>query len=134
MSRVYTCPRSTATRVISIVHDTTPTWRADAKWEYVRTNPHEKEIMHAFEAAHIEYGRCDYAICNGRIEFWEINTNPSFAGPVDSYSQESLEQQRWVATQVGEALAALDTVPRSGHIPINLRWQPGSLNAMSAIT
>lgn len=115
-------------------HDTTPTWRAEEKWDYVKTNPHRDEIMKAFEAANIEYGRCDYAICNGRIEFWEINTNPSFAGPVDSYSPESLEQQRWVAAQVSEALTALDTVSESGHVPIKLHWQPGCLNAEAAVT
>ena len=44
--------------------------------EYVRTNPHRHELMAIFELARIEFGRIDYAVRNGRIQVWEINTNP----------------------------------------------------------
>jgi len=44
--------------------------------EYVRTNPHRKELMAIFELARIEFGRIDYALREGKIQVWEINTNP----------------------------------------------------------
>ncbi len=33
-------------------------------------------IRSAFELADIDYGRADYAVVNGRVEVYEINTNP----------------------------------------------------------
>ncbi len=44
--------------------------------EYVRTNPHREELMAIFELARIEFGRIDYALRAGKIQVWEINTNP----------------------------------------------------------
>ncbi|MGE4542918.1 MAG: hypothetical protein AB7D06_02300 [Pedobacter sp.] len=45
--------------------------------DYLHSNPHEKELRAIFDLARIEYGRIDYGLCNGRIQVWEINTNPS---------------------------------------------------------
>jgi hypothetical protein len=44
--------------------------------EYVRTNPHRDVIQKAFEIAETEFGRIDYGLVDGRIEIYEINTNP----------------------------------------------------------
>jgi len=43
---------------------------------YQKDNPHEEQLMSVFKAAGIEYGRIDYGVCNGRVQIWEINTNP----------------------------------------------------------
>jgi hypothetical protein len=45
--------------------------------DYLNTNPHEKELMAIFDLARIDYGRIDYGLYKGRIQVWEINTNPS---------------------------------------------------------
>jgi hypothetical protein len=45
--------------------------------EYVRGNTHADEIEPIFSLAGIDYGRIDYALLDGRIETWEINTNPT---------------------------------------------------------
>lgn len=47
--------------------------------DYLRTNPHEAEVRRAFELAKIEYGRIDYSLSNGKLQIWEINSNPMFA-------------------------------------------------------
>ena len=44
---------------------------------YLDANPHESELREIFELADIEYGRIDYGIKGGRIQVWEINTNPT---------------------------------------------------------
>jgi hypothetical protein len=44
--------------------------------EYIRTNPHEEQLREIFAVARIDYGRLDYGVAEGRIETWEINTNP----------------------------------------------------------
>lgn len=43
---------------------------------YVQTNPHESRLLSIFDMARIEYGRIDYAVVDGRIQVFEINTNP----------------------------------------------------------
>lgn len=48
--------------------------------DYIRSNPHRDQVRRAFEIASIEYGRADYGVVNGRLQFYEINTNPQFPG------------------------------------------------------
>jgi len=44
--------------------------------EYIATNPHEALLRPIFSLARIDYGRMDYAMVDGRIQVFEINTNP----------------------------------------------------------
>ncbi len=48
----------------------------EEEWRYVQQNPHKKELQRIFRLARIDYGRVDYGIFRGRIQVWEINTNP----------------------------------------------------------
>jgi hypothetical protein len=45
--------------------------------EFVRTNPHERELREIFAIAGVGYGRIDYAVQDGRIRTWEINLHPT---------------------------------------------------------
>lgn len=47
-----------------------------AERAYVNENPHAEEMMRAFEIGGIEWGRADYGVVGGKIQLWEINTNP----------------------------------------------------------
>ncbi|MBW2447463.1 MAG: hypothetical protein JRG83_16260 [Deltaproteobacteria bacterium] len=49
--------------------------------EYNEKNPHAEELLRAFEIAGIDYGRVDYTIVGGRIQIYEINTNPQITVP-----------------------------------------------------
>jgi len=42
----------------------------------LRTNPHAEHLKKVFDVAGIEYGRADFGIYRGRIQVYEINTNP----------------------------------------------------------
>ena len=44
--------------------------------DYLVRNPHAAELARIFEIAGIDYGRADYGIVDGRIQIFEINTNP----------------------------------------------------------
>jgi hypothetical protein len=44
---------------------------------YIDANPHSEALRRAAALARIEYGRVDYGVAGGRVEVWEINTNPS---------------------------------------------------------
>lgn len=43
---------------------------------YLRGNPHAEEIAAIFRLANIDYGRIDYGLKGGRLQVFEINTNP----------------------------------------------------------
>jgi len=45
--------------------------------DYIQTNPHEEQLRQIFDLAHVDYGRIDYSIKNGRVQTWEINLNPT---------------------------------------------------------
>src|SRR5690606_3527374 len=44
--------------------------------QYQKQNPHEAALREIFELAGYDYGRIDYAWCDGRPVVWEINSNP----------------------------------------------------------
>lgn len=48
-----------------------------AQNDYFNGSPDVDALMQLFALAHIEYGRMDYCIVDGRIEVFEINTNPA---------------------------------------------------------
>lgn len=56
--------------------DVVPEEQAREELEYVTGNPHAEQLMKIFELARIQFGRIDYSLHNGRIQVWEINTNP----------------------------------------------------------
>lgn len=56
-------------------------WMLDAEREFLASFPHEAEVRDRFDAAGITYGRIDYAMVNGHLETFEINTNPSWIKP-----------------------------------------------------
>ncbi|HYI44885.1 MAG TPA: hypothetical protein VE174_05400 [Actinomycetota bacterium] len=43
---------------------------------YIRENPHAETIRRIAALAGVEYGRIDYSMKDGRLQVWEINTNP----------------------------------------------------------
>ena len=45
--------------------------------DFVRTNPHQEHLKKIFQIANIGYGRADYGIVDGKLQIYEINTNPS---------------------------------------------------------
>lgn len=47
---------------------------------FIRENSEAGEIKKIFDLANIEYGRIDYGLMNGKIQVWEINTNPTIGG------------------------------------------------------
>jgi hypothetical protein len=47
------------------------------EWEYVQTNPHERELREIFAIAGVDYGRIDYSVQDGHIRTWEINLHPT---------------------------------------------------------
>lgn len=50
--------------------------QVEEELEFLRANPHRAQLRMIFALAGIHYGRIDYTLHRGRIQVWEINTNP----------------------------------------------------------
>jgi hypothetical protein len=90
--------------------------RIQEEREYVATNPHERQLRPIFELAGVEYGRIDYSVRDGRIQVWEINTNPTILRPARLKPPTRKER-----SAVGEALR---TMARPILRPLVLRIPP----------
>ena len=79
-----------------------------AEQEFLDTFPHKEQVAAAFEVAGIEYGRIDYAVVAGRVQVWEINTNPVLVPHPRRLAAGRVERNRRFAGQVIDALTALE--------------------------
>lgn len=78
---------------------------------FQRDNPHAGRLREVFRLAGIDYGRVDYAFAAGRLQVFEINTNPMLPVPADADGPYRASTERY-ASAVAEAFAAL---PRHGE-------------------
>lgn len=79
---------------------------------YVRENPHRDVLARAFAVAGIEFGRADYGVINGRVQIYEINTNPSLGGALKNDAR--WERRTIVRTRLVDAIKKLDAPIRKG--------------------
>jgi hypothetical protein len=75
----------------------------------VRDNPYGVAVAQAFETADIEYGRVDFGIVNGKLEIYEINTNPHIKLTVEHPSPTRIESCRVFGRNFLAALRAVDS-------------------------
>jgi hypothetical protein len=76
--------------------------------QYLESNPHATEIRAVFDTAEIEYGRIDYGVHEGRIQVWEINTNPLVMMARDKYARQHLPAQEIFAAKIRAAFESID--------------------------
>jgi hypothetical protein len=60
---------------------------------FMAENPHEEELRQIFKLANIEYGRIDYSLLDGKVQVWEINTNPMIVRRKSEYLEGHIENQ-----------------------------------------
>jgi hypothetical protein len=93
------------------VKDAAALWTADTIAEelaFVRSNPHEAALREAFVVAGIDFGRADYGLVDGRVQVYEINTNPTFS--IIPRDHDDRAARRNLARQLEiDALRSLDT-------------------------
>ena len=83
---------------------------------YVQSFPLAEAVRPIFERARIEYGRVDYSFYDGRLQVWEINTNPILVKPASAEpGAPRRETNARFAALAREAFLALDApFERSG--------------------
>lgn len=79
--------------------------------EYLRTNPHEDAIREIFRLARLDYGRIDYGVRDGRLQVWEINTNPMILSFESAAPGPRLPIHRTVARALGDVWQRLRHTP-----------------------
>jgi len=79
---------------------------------FVRENPHTEKLAEAFHVAGIDFGRADYGIVGGRVQIYEINTNPN--APRSRRLSSNPERIDIIDTHMLPALKRID-------VPINVR-------------
>lgn len=91
---------------------------------FVEENPHGEAILEIARRAHVDYGRIDYAVVNGNVQTWEINTNPML--PRLNYGGESRRPVLEYSTrQINAALDAIDSPASPGMRIQNPIYQSG---------
>jgi hypothetical protein len=75
--------------------------------EYIKTNPHRATLLRAFAMAGIEFGRADYGVVDGRVQIYEINTNPHL--PYGSRDTRRAERRVIIKAGIFDALNKINT-------------------------
>jgi hypothetical protein len=83
-----------------------------AEEKFMGDFPHAVQILEIFRLAGVEYGRMDYGIRNGRIQVWEINTNPFIIPRLEKIHPLRLALQTESARRIA---ALLQTFSNSRH-------------------
>ena len=84
---------------------------AEEERAFQLAHPHEARLRDLFALAEIGYGRVDYAVLDGALQVWEINTNPTLLMPPRSYAPERMPAKQWFSARLNEALLAIDDRP-----------------------
>jgi hypothetical protein len=76
---------------------------------FVDGSPHVQALKAAFELAGVDYGRADYGLLpDGRVQIWEINTNPMLMVTPDAIDPRRLPAMSRGTKRTTSAIAAID--------------------------
>jgi hypothetical protein len=106
--------------VVKLADETEQQW-IDEEREYLDSHPHEAELRTVFDLAHIDYGRVDYSLLDGRIQVWEINTNPAISVPPHKLAAGRLVAQQAFMKQLKLAWETVDLKHAGDAAPAELR-------------
>lgn len=88
-----------------VAKDSPPEPVREEERQFLHENPHREALMNIFKEACIEYGRIDYSLHEGKIQVWEINTNPVLIYEKYRYAREMLPLKQLLADRLNEALS-----------------------------
>ena len=74
---------------------------------FVENFPHREQIVEIFRIAGVDYGRIDYGLKDGRVQVWEINTNPTVVPKKEVINKLRLSVQTKSAKLIAQALHVL---------------------------
>jgi hypothetical protein len=87
--------------------------------EFLRDFPRRDEVERALDLARVDYGRIDYAVVDGRVQVFEVNTNPIVVPAAGRLAAARRESQARSAAAIVEAFRDLDDgLPAPGPRPL----------------
>lgn len=89
------------------------------EYDIVAGNRWDAMVRPAFERAGVEYGRVDFALVDGRPQFYEINTNPSLSRITEHPDPLRPKADALFFDRLREALVAIDTPSGGPRIPLD---------------
>lgn len=95
---------------------------AEEQRRYVEANPHEAELRRICRDANVDYGRIDYGLLDGRVQVWEINTNPYILQQPSTYKERNIETHRLFARRIEEAFESLAGDQEARMLDMDLGW------------
>ncbi|MEN9725864.1 MAG: hypothetical protein RL434_230 [Pseudomonadota bacterium] len=78
---------------------------------------HEAELMAAFDVANLQYGRVDYSLVDGKVQVYEINSNPTVGRTLVHPNATRLRSSALAEELLVAALQAIDS-PAGGVLSI----------------
>ena len=78
-------------------------------------NPHCAAVQAAFELAKVDFGRVDYGVFNGRVQIWEVNTNPLLLPPPEIYTPYQMPNKTRFSGSLNAAFEAIDSRANLGR-------------------
>ncbi|MGA8850539.1 MAG: hypothetical protein WB508_02355 [Aeromicrobium sp.] len=93
--------------VTKIQHPTITPALAEEELEFLHTFPHEALVRQVFSMAGLDYGRIDYGFRGGRLQVWEINTNPVIVPHPGKMAPQRVPGQTWSAAAITAAFEEL---------------------------
>lgn len=98
--------------------------------DQVKTAPYKDQASEVFRLANADYGRLDFAQVNGRLEFYEINTNPMIKYIDHHPFQDRLTAFAITEQRYNKAMLDLDTDQSHRKIkiepPASVSLRPGN--------
>jgi hypothetical protein len=95
--------------------DRLPPAHVDEIRAYIAANPHAEQVMQVFEKARMQYGRVDYTLANGKLQVFEINSNPTVLS--DPPTPFATYDPRPYADRHADALLALPQAKAPDSLP-----------------
>lgn len=91
---------------------------------YVEHFPHAERVRAIFELAGVEFGRIDYAVADGGIVTWEINSNATLSAAPAKIAPARRALQRMLADQFTDILLDLDAdLPATAPVGVLEQWR-----------
>ncbi|MEJ0022659.1 MAG: hypothetical protein WDN76_03885 [Alphaproteobacteria bacterium] len=82
--------------------------------DIIKTNRYGEQLRAAFDLADIEYGRADFGMARGKMQIYEINTNPDVRTIGEHPFQIRMDAEKHFFQMIREGLEAIDT-PNGGR-------------------
>jgi hypothetical protein len=97
--------------------------------KFVKGNWHADILRRVFAIAGIEYGRADWGFVGGKLQVYEINTNPYVSGDAGSENPTRVATMAMSTKKLCESLAALDDGVNEGTVKMGGKllegWRKG---------